>query len=49
MRPISPIDSTGQSPTNQPTMTDPPGFIPPHGNYQELVSYQSRGAGSTGR
>jgi hypothetical protein len=21
-------------------MTDPPGFIPPHGNYQKLLSYQ---------
>jgi hypothetical protein len=21
-------------------MTDQPGFIPPHGNYQELLSYQ---------
>jgi len=24
-------------------MTDPPGFIPPHGNYEELLSHESQG------
>lgn len=38
IRPIGPVDST--SIWFRHPMTDPPGFIPPHGNYRELLSYQ---------
>src|SRR4051794_15148870 len=38
IRPMSPICPT--SPIRRKPPMEPPGFIPPHGNYRELLSYQ---------
>src|SRR5438874_2738370 len=48
MGPICPICPIGPSSPGVATMTtsDQPGFIPPHGNYQELLSYQKAEVGA---
>src|SRR5258708_17209848 len=40
MGPIGPIRPIEIPAPLVPTMNSAPGFIPPHGNYQELLSYQ---------